>query len=262
MGKTPFRPQTNGFAFVNSWKFSPEEDTKMKQTLALSANSVAGVQDVGFGAMFNKTLKPVLRRWLKGALPEYYGLCGGMADAALDYYRVGKPLPRGTGYSDIPTDDTPEGRALRGYLLRRQLESMALNFPKLLLWMAILHIDLPFIEGDGPRWLLNHSFDEWAELKGHLDSGSPWPLMLIGNSTSPFNNHQVLAYGYDEPSDGKGVIYVYDMNCPDHETTIALDFTQTVLEAQESCPNTARGPLRGFFCNIYQPAEPPEVPLT
>lgn len=257
MAKTAFRPQTNGFAFVNSWKFSFDEDKQMRQSLAFSANNVAGAQEAGFSGMFNRTLKPALRNWLKGALPEYYGLCGGMANAALDYYRINKPLPRGKGYSDVPTNDTPEGAALRGYLLRRQLESMALNFPKLLLWMGILHVDLPFIQGDGPTWLLNRSREQWNELKGRLDSGSPWPISLVGSSTSPFNNHQVLAYGYEEPAAGRGVIYLYDMNCPDTETTIALDFTQNVLQAQESCANAKRGPLRGFFCNIYQPAEPP-----
>lgn len=257
MGKTTFRPQTNGFAFVNSWKFSLEEDTQMRQSLAVSASNIGSVQDAGFSGMFNRTLKPVLQRWLKGALPEYYGLCGGMACAALDYYRVNKPMPRGAGYNDVPTNDTPQGAALRSYLLRRQLESMALNFPKLLFWMGILHVDLPFIQGDGPQWLLARSREEWAKLKNHLDGGSPWPLMIIGSSTSPFHNHQVLAYGYEEQGEGKGVIYVYDMNCPDAETTIALDFTQSVLQAQESCADANRGPLRGFFCNIYHPADPP-----
>lgn len=257
MGKTNFRPQADGFAFVNAWKFSLEEDDQIKQTLTHSANNVSPGDNGGLVNMAKRILKPVLRKWTKDSLPEYYGLCGGMACAALDYYQVKTPMPRGSGHNDLPTSDTPEGQALRSYLLRRQLESMALNFPKLLFWMGVQHVDLPFIQDDGPRWLLNRSREEWQELKGHINGGSPWPLMLVGSSTDPFHNHQVLAYGYEQKANQIGVIYVYDMNCPDAETTITIDFGQQVLEAQESCADAARGPLRGFFCNIYHRADPP-----
>jgi hypothetical protein len=136
---------------------------------------------------------------------------------------------------------------------------MTLNFPKLLAWMVMLHVDIPFVEGDGAAWLLARSKDEWVELKEHIDAGTPWPMMLIGSSASPFNNHQVLAYGYDDPDDGTATMFVYDMNCPGRENRIALDFRGSILQAKETCADERRGPLRGFFCNSYRPADPPLV---
>jgi hypothetical protein len=31
------------------------------------------------------------------------------------------------------------------------------------------------------------------------------------------------------------------------------------LIANESLPNPARGPLRGFFCEVYTPVDPPRI---
>jgi hypothetical protein len=259
MVKTRFRPQTNGFAFVNSWTFDQDENDKMKQTLEASIGNTSNWTMGSLAGWVDRFLLPVLRKWSATAVPQYYGLCGGMAAAALDYFLVDGKLPRGKDYNDVPTNDTPEGSAVRQYLMQRQLESMALNFPKLLLWMGIQHVDLPFIQGDGPPWLRHQSFDEWNELKGYLDRGSPWPIMLIGTSTSPFHNHQVLAYGYNDPDNGTGTLFIYDMNCPDQENTIKLDFRQSVLVAEESCADPNRGPLRGFFCNSYTRATPPTI---
>jgi hypothetical protein len=102
--------------------------------------------------------------------------------------------------------------------------------------------------------------EEWVELKGHIDAGHPWPLCLIGTSVSPFNNHQVLATGYDDHDDGTGVIFVYDMNDPGKEQTITLDMRGEILAAVESVPNADRGPLRAFFCEHYTPDPVPDLP--
>lgn len=259
MNKTAFRPRTDGFAFVNSWTFDPPERKQMVGVLRRSTRDMSNVVSDTLAGWVDTLIGPAVSRWAKKATPETFGLCGGMAAAALDYFNAGRPLPRGKSLGDLPTYQTPEGAELRRYLLRRQLETMGDNFPKLLVWMGILHVDLPFIEGDGPRWLRDRSLDEWGELKARIDAGTPWPMMLIGSSVSPFNNHQVLAYGYDDPDDGTGTIFIYDMNCPDNENTIRLDFRGEILQAEESCPSTPRGPLRGFFCNNYDPAPPPEL---
>lgn len=259
MTLTGFRPQTNGFAFVNSWTFDGAEYDQMMLALQRALGAVPTALADNLSAWAETLVLPALRAWVIDAAPQNYGLCGGMACAALDHYCLGQTLPRGQGYHDIPAHGTPDGSLLRNFLLRRQLQSMALNFPRLLLWMAILHIDLPFIEGDGPRWLLNRSMQEWTELKGRIDRSLPWPLMLIGTSHSPFHNHQVLAYGYDDPGDGTSTIYIYDMNCPDKEHTLKLDFRHDVLLAEESCADASRGPLRGFFCNDYTIVAPPAV---
>lgn len=258
MNKTQFRPQTDGFAFINSWTFEPAEEQDMKRSLVASSEAAASTVGANLGALMGR-VTPLIDRMIASAAPKNYGLCGGMAAAALDYFRAGKPLPRGKGINDLPSKRTRQGAVLRKYLTNRQLDSMAANFPKLLYWMLMLHIDIPFYEGDGPAWLLARSKDEWDELKRHIDDGTPWPVTLVGSSVSPFNNHQVLAYGYDDADEGTATMFVYDMNCPDKENSIGLDFRGRLLQASETCPIQLRGALRGFFCNEYQPQDPPAV---
>lgn len=257
MKKTGFQPDTHGFAFVNLWTFDINENKHMNHALDQSIGGAVNSLGAPMAALGGSTITTRLKEWVGGALPESYGLCGGMAFTALDYYKQGGNLPRGKDYHDLPPSDNPQGKALRDYLWKRQLESMNDNFPTLLAWMFMLHSGLPMT---GTKWLLDRTEEEWDELKKHIDQGSPWPICLVGSSRSPFDNHQVLAYGYDEPEKGKGTIYLYDMNCPDKEHTTRLDFGRgNQLEAEESCPSDHRGALRGFFCEAYKPATPPDV---
>jgi hypothetical protein len=245
----------NGFAFVNSWKLDKSESQQMRQTLTSSTSGVSASDSGGVGGLISNSIAPQIERLIDGAMPDYYGMCGGMAFAAADFFAAGAPLPRGSGYSDIPSDATPRGRALRDYLWARQIQSLQANAGTLLHWMIMLH--LPFA---GPAWLNERTRAEWAALKGHIDAGRPWPLCLIGNSSSPFNNHQVLAIGYDEVGDQAGTIHVYDMNAPGKDQTIALDMRGPELAAVESVPNAERGALRGFFCERYTPTPLPDLP--
>jgi hypothetical protein len=259
MPRTGFKADLNGFAFVNSWQFDKGESQQMYQTLVTSSGESSRAVGGGLGGLLRNSVASQIEEWVDSILPDYHGMCGGMAFATADYYAVGRPLPRGDGYADIPQDSTPRGRALRDYLWERQINSLHLNGAQLLYWMAMLHLPqaLPFAGAD---WLLDRVREEWSHLKAHIDGGHPWPLCLIGSSRSPFDNHQVLAIGYDDPGDGSGVIYVYDMNGPGKEQTIALDMRGTTLAAVESLPNQARGPLRAFFCERYTPVPPPILP--
>ncbi len=257
MAHTGFKPEVNGFAFINSWQLDKGESQQMRQTLTGSMGEASGSASGGLGGLVSYSIAPQLEQWIDSALPDYYGMCGGMAFAAADHYAAGRPLPRGRGYDDIPQDSTPHGRALRDYLWDRQIQSLQLNAAQLLHWMIMLHLPLPFA---GPGWLIARVREEWLGLKAHIDGGHPWPLCLIGSSISPFNNHQVLATGYEDHGDGTGVIYVYDMNGPGKEQTIALDMRGAGLAAVESVPNADRGPLRAFFCERYTPAAPPALP--
>lgn len=258
MKKTAFQPQQNGFAFLNAWTFDPDEARRLVEALDVALRAMSPLSLGTVHPAIAGLITPMLESWLARAVPTSYGLCGGMACAALDYYAEQLPTPRGKGIADLPTAATPEGRTLRRYIFDRQIASMVLNYPKLFIWMAILHIDLPFFL-DGPQWLLEQTRQEWVALKQRIDSDRPQPLMLIGSSTNPFDNHQVLAYGYDDPGDGTATMYIYDMNCPDRENTIRCDFRGFALQAEESCPSAPRGPLRGFFCNQYELTQPPRV---
>ncbi len=254
MKKTFFRPDMHGFAFVNTWSFDPSERMQMANTLH---GSVSGaVNSLASSLTAIPFVETIMQQWIGKAEPVYYGLCGGMAFASLDYFKKGQKLPRGAGYSDNPKNDTPSGKTMRDYLWRRQLESMSTNVPMLLVWMAVQHMGA--ILG-GPQWLLERTKEEWEKLKEHIDNDEPWPICLVGSSTNPFHNHQVLVYGYDDPGDGTGVLYLYDMNCPDKEQKTCLDFRGEQLQATETCAIEDRGELRGFFCEIYTQATPPAI---
>jgi hypothetical protein len=95
--------------------------------------------------------------------------------------------------------------------------------------------------------------------------GTPWPIAIVGTTDNPMNNHQILAYGYEDYGNGKGLIYVYDdaASPANVENTIAVDFTGNELVTVESAyGNTGgfepqRGPLKGIFCSEYFPDTPP-----
>lgn len=116
------------------------------------------------------------------------GLCGGMAYAALDYFKYGIATPR--------QDYTPvSGTALESYIYGRQMTSLQLHMDK---WTE-LHAN-PF----GAR---NSEFFNWGlqgtgggrlqELRAKIDAGQPVPLGLKSLSANPGEDHVVLAYGYD-----------------------------------------------------------------
>jgi hypothetical protein len=256
MVRTKFQADRHGFPFVNSWRMKPDERVELRQTLV--AGSGPAVDSAGGGpfGMLRNLVKPQLSAWIDNALPDYYGLCGGMAFAAADYFRAGKPVPSGLNPSITPDSDDPTDKALRDYLWRRQLESLKPNASVLLFWMLMLHLPLP---AGGPDWLRDRTREQLANLPKFLAHG-PWPLCLIGSSTSPFNNHQVLATGVDDQGDGTATVYIYDSNCPGAEQTIQLDLRGEMVQAVESCPSPERGPLRGFFVEHYTPAPPPDLP--
>jgi hypothetical protein len=256
MAKTAFRPETDGFPFINAWTMKPDERSAMRQALTASADEAANsVGSDPFG-MIRTMVTTQVGAWIDAALPDYYGLCGGMAFAAADHFRARKPVPHGLEATHTPNSDDPVDRALRDYLWQRQLESLRPNAPVLLSWMMMLHLPIP---GAGPRWLRDRTREQFNNLPSFLAHG-PWPLCLIGSSTSPFNNHQVLAIGAEDHGDGTGVVYLYDSNGPGREHTLRLDFRGELLQAEESCPSPERGPLRGFFCEHYAPAPPPDLP--
>ena len=266
MPKTTFRPQTDGFLFANRWKFEGDELAQITNYFVGASSNVGAMLGNTFGGWVTSAAGLVTRA-LNNPNMDFsaYGLCGGMAYAARDYYDLGLVLPRGANPGDVPSGLPGSPAAtLRTYIFQRLLDSLGDGDvgSKLLLWMAALHF-VPHIFGGGPAWTLARSREEWQALKGHLNTGKPWPITLIGSSAVPSNQHQVLAYGYEDPGDGTGTLYLYDPNCPSDTTsgqTIQLDFRGTGLQAVESCAMADRGPLQGFFCADYHaPKTPPPI---
>ena len=193
MPKTSFRPETHGFAFVNSWTLDESESAQIRRILASAINAaLLTVSPVLFAPLVVLGLGRRLSEAIAGGLPQMYGPCGGMAFAALDYYKTGLPLPRVTGPSDWPTRKTPKGAALRNYLWQRLIESLTIGrvAANMLASMAALHMmpkRWPF--RGGGLWLLALTRLQWRRLKRHIDAGEPWPIGLVGTTKDPFSNH-------------------------------------------------------------------------
>jgi hypothetical protein len=285
MGRAPFAPCVDGFAFVNDWKFDDVEKQTLHDVLTAALPAVEAITWPVIGPIVEpaialqlpfagpflpivlyyevKAINDAVVNAIAGAVEaKDYGLCGGMAFASLDYWLQGWVVPRGISGGDQPSRDTPEGTVLRDYLWARLLDSVLANGVTILSWMAILHI--PFL--GGAQWLRDRSKEQFQAVKARIDGlQQPVPLALIGTTLNPFDNHQVLCYGYDDPGDGTGTLLVYDNNSPDKEAHIGLDFRDSILTTPtddtfsvlDSEHKQARGPLRGFFATAYTPASPP-----
>jgi len=256
--RTPFRPEIDAFAFNNSWSVDGWELNEIRRYLAREHSGVVrALANSGLAHLIVREVQA--HRLIEAVMTDKqiagYGLCGGMAWAALDYYKRGWVLPRGVSPEDHPTHDGAAGSILRNYIWRRLLDSMRSRAARImLLWSLALRL----VPGAGAAWVLAKSRKEWPVLKGHLDADEPWPIGLVGLARGSFVIHQVLALGYDDPGDGTGALYVYDSCCPGATHTIALDFRGSSLDADESCACHGRDTRwQGFFCDAYSPAMPP-----
>jgi hypothetical protein len=257
MPMTKFDPQVHGFPFANSWTFDDVEREQLRSIIEARLNRLREQGGAVFGRIAalvaRRAITPIRERLEEGLEPGY-GLCGGMAYAALDFFRFGMDVPWDAHSGEQPAS----GTRLRGYLWKRQLRSFFGDLDRFLIWMVYLHyIPAWWPFRGGPTWLVDRSREEWGKLKAAIDHGDPVPLGLVRDSTSVFDNHQVLAIGYDEEDRDHGIIHVYDPNCPRQRSTIRVGFGGTVLQAEESCPGAQA--LRGFFCEEYEFTEPTEA---
>lgn len=145
-----------------------------------------------------------------------YGLCGGMAFAALDYYFAGIPIPTHEA-ADFPNGLVPaEGSRLRRYIYKRMLNSVERNAAQ---WGNIL-VNPVF---NAKRFTRRHLDD----LRAEINAGRPVPLGLVGNlkiAGGGRGNHQVVCYGYDLNQAGDSItLRIYDNNSHDNEVTLTTD---------------------------------------
>lgn len=236
-----FYPEADGFAFNNNWTLDQyeidrihdlfqESVTPVVAALAPILTPAAGVLDIlgSFVGIPPGTLELVglgltitgkLNGLVDNLLPQGFGLCGGMAYAAADYFRWQLVPPRGFPGPETekvhPDHTTPQGRVLRDYLWSRHLDSWTTGSAAIrtLEWMAILHLIPPEL-GGGADELGRRSRDEWHILKSHIDNGNPWPITLIGTTTDVSHQHQVMVYGYDQINAQEATISFYDSNHP------------------------------------------------
>lgn len=228
----PFRPSTNGFKFPNSFSSIP------------------------------------LPRPLP-SIPASFGLCGGMASAALDYFLSCIPIPS--------TTTVPASGTLFNYLLRRQLHSLGSPtfgmIAKFGVWTnrpdtRRMHPLIPHrVLLDGLQEL---TVPESRATVASFRAGRPVVLGLIrvGPGSVSINNHQVLAYGLAHVSGGPGLtaitdIRIYDPNYPMTDgMVIRCEFVRGPWHRVRCVQVPARRgeKVRGFFRVPYTRKTPPCLP--
>ncbi len=254
MAQTTFEPQKHGFAFVNLWMLDEKDRQQLSETFTrcLKWSVILGTAAFGLpGALLVPRAIRASRDKLERDMARGYGLCGGMCFTVLDFYKAGLPLPRGQHAGDQPIGGTP----LRNYIWRRQIDSLVPDAARFLAWLIILnHIPAYWPFKGGHAWLLAQSKREWRRVKASLDAGEPVPIGLVRETSNVFDNHQVLAIGYEERGKDQAALFVYDPNCPNQVSAISLTFGERMLHGQQSCGDAP--PLRGFFCQTYKPCDP------
>ncbi len=197
-----------------------------------------------------------------------YGLCGGMCAAVYDFRLAGKSIPQ--------IDKVPkQGTRLQRYLFRRQMDSLGglgQQAVKVARWTSL--------PDDTLVGTMRRTGDELNELRKKLDQGNLVILALIYEHASSlkelsrriFNNHQVLAWAYDEDARGVTTIQIYDPNLPERDDVV-IRCEQVVL-GEEVSPNGLQSVIgfksteliagefykdvRGFFAMPYSPEKPPK----
>lgn len=141
-----------------------------------------------------------------------HGLCGGMSLMARQSYVSGQP---------IPTNNTPPVKGSRLYqtLYDRQMDSLGDGFSvmfRFLEWMSTA--------GDGISGTRAMTERELAKAMIELEQGRLPVLGLVvaslDNDKELWDNHQVLVYGYSEPSPSAIDIHIYDPNYPQHDSMV------------------------------------------
>jgi hypothetical protein len=197
-----------------------------------------------------------------------YGLCGGMCAAAYDFLLVGRGIPQNM---EVPR----QGTRLQRYLFQRQMDSLGglgEALVKVAQWTS-----LP----DGTTvGTMRRTADEFNLLHQKLDQGTLVVLALIYAQASTlkelakliFNNHQVLAYAYQQDNSAAVTIHVYDPNLPAqddvdiHAEPVVVSEAASLAGAQTTmglkCTQNVGGKfykeIRGFFAMPYTPGKPPE----
>ena len=197
-----------------------------------------------------------------------YGLCGGMCAAAYDFALAGRAISQNI---EVPA----QGTRLQRYLFRRQMDSLGglgEGLVKVAQWTSL--------PDDTPVGTMRRSADEFSQLRQKLDDGNQVILALIyaraGSlkelSRLIFNNHQVLAYAYQQDAAGGITIHIYDPNLPTqddvdiHSEPLLLGEIpsptgpQVVmgLRSTQRVGGAYYKDVRGFFAMPYTPEKPPE----
>ena len=262
MPSLAWRNDADGFAFINSWTLDATERaalTGLAQPLVAAA--VGTIAAIIPDPIFLTAVTVAANGYLSFGSHPSYGLCGGMAYYALDYWNARVPIPRGAHGGDQPPRNAPAPTALRDLIWKRLLDSLGPGgvLQRTLEWSLILN-QVPKEVGGGATGLKNRTLLEWDRIRGHIDAGRPWPIGLVYANTDVWYQHQILVYGYENTGANQGTLFVYDNNSPSQfgaqgHSEVTLDFRGQTLVAT-SAFNSDINRLAGFFCSGYFPGPP------
>jgi hypothetical protein len=211
---------------------------------------------------------------LKGSVLDYKygnasnGLCGGMVDAARDYFQATVPIPSTT------TPPAGEQDPLFNYIVSRLFDTFDVDDVTLYLkYMDPAYPDtdenvansLGIVDGRASV-VIN---TEWPIIRADIDSGSTSCLGLVTvKSLLPTDLgkcHQVLCYGYLE--DGMNVtMYIYDPNQNGVDGVTIRFNTQdwsvpiNIVHNVDVTENKVRLPIYCLFRTLYNFHQPPVIP--
>jgi hypothetical protein len=203
-----FLPSTHGFLFENSEAPSRLVERYLPTGTKTRAESIVK-------SLVNSVLKGVDRVTGSSGQPveieidlsSHLTYCGGMSQAAKDHFLLGLERP---SRQSLPTDpDDP----LINYLLDRQMHTLGGSKVPWAAEFASRHYN------NNTEALFRQSRDEWWRLKELLDTPGSGPVLLglvYNDAKWLWDNHQVLAYGYEADPDIYGITHVkvYDPNVP------------------------------------------------
>jgi hypothetical protein len=191
-------------------------------------------------------------------------MCAGVYDFRL----ADRAIPQAI---DVPKP----GTRLQRYLLRRQIDSLGG-----LGQQAVRVAQWTSLPDDTLVGTMRRTADEFGQIRLKLDRGNLVILALIYErarslkelSRRIFNNHQVLAWGYQEDTSGAITIHIYDPNLPGRDDVV-IRSEQVMLSDELSPvdPQAMQGLkstellsgeiyklVRGFFEMPYSPVKLPE----
>jgi hypothetical protein len=237
---------------------------------------VIDIVDGSVSAELTARIIDLLANPVGNPLGSDYGRCGGMAFAGYDFYLAGRPI-------DATVTDPPAEGPLGDYIYERLLDSLRLNIGTFLKWYVDLNLLASLDEfattalghavggpvgaligayiggkadifdlGPGPKVLLDPTKREWTRIKRILDEQAAWPVGLIKENDSLWEQHQVLAIGYKDIGPEQGVLIIWDNEDGPRKSTMNLDFRGEELEVSN------RPDVKGFFHERYTPQQPPD----
>jgi hypothetical protein len=256
----PFDPARDGFAFPNRFVWMEEDvehlTAELTGVLAGAGGALAGAAGAIAGgrrallpaAVAGAAVAAVLggglvrrftRRW-----PEF-GLCGGMATAAVERW----PVDGGVTTSKLQRDD------IRDLLRRRQystLRSAGMRFVGY--WIGTRLLGGPSLAPPFGRALAR----EVEIARRRIDAGRPVILGLVGDAPDPFEMHQVVAFGYRAiPAAASGSdavaatrFEVYDPNAPAERRHVTAGIEGDRTNITTDLPTGPR--KRGFHLSKIQ----------